>query len=155
MIAKRGYKVRGLNQPMSTTTAPMTATISTQTQTTGFTMTAIPVTVHKHATGQFPEVPYPTVKSSVQKPPALEDIPKDPNRQGAPWPNAGSTSENLFKTRKDWPIPPTLAPTSVPSVKTEAPPQVAAIPKGMVTPRQAAKDCTWGPHCLICEEDRE
>ena len=131
---------------MPTTTAPMTATTSTQTQTTGFTATAIPVTVHKLATGQFPEAPCPT---------SLEDIPKAPIRHGTPWPNAGSTSEDLFETRKDWPIPPTPAPTSVPTMKTEAQPQVAAIPKVMIAPRQAGRNCTWGSHCPICEEDRE
>ena len=80
MIAKRGYKVRVLNQPISTTTAPTTAITSTQTQTTGFTTTAMPVTMYKLATGQFPEVPCPTVRFSVQNPPPLEDIPKDPVR---------------------------------------------------------------------------
>ena len=78
----------------------------------------------KLATGQFPEAPFPTVRSSVQNPPPLEDIPKAPIRKGTSWPNGGSTSENLLETRKDWPIPPTTAPTSVPTVKTEAPPQV-------------------------------
>ena len=138
---------------MLTTKVPMTTTTPNQTQTTGFTMTAIPVTVHKLATGQFAEAPYPTVRSSVQNPPPLENIPKDSVRQGTPSPNAGSTSENLFETRKDWSIPPTPASTSVPPVKTEAPPQVAAIPKAMVTPRQAAENCTWGPHCPICKTE--
>ena len=91
MIAKRGYKVRVLNQPMPTTTAPTTATTSTQTQTTGFTTTAIPVTVYKLATGQFSEAPCPTARPSFQNPPPLEDIPKVPIKQGTPWPNAGST----------------------------------------------------------------
>ena len=140
---------------MPTTTAPMTATTSIQTQTTGFTTTAIPVTKHKLAIGQFPEAPCPTVRSSVQNPPPLEDIPKAPVSQGTPWPNARSTSENLFETRKDLPIPPTPAPTSAPTMKTEAPPQVAAIPREMATPRQAAKNCTWGIHCPICQEQRE
>ena len=74
-----------------------------------------------------------------------------PVRQGTPWPNAGSNSENLFETRQDWSIPP----TSVPTMKTEVPPQVAPIPKVMVAPRQAAKNCTWGPHCPICNNDEE
>ena len=25
----------------------------------------------------------------------------------------------------------------------------------MAAPRQAEKNCTWGPHCPICEEDGE
>ena len=154
-IAKRVYKVRVLNQPMPTTATLMTTTIATQTQTTGLTATVIPVIVHKLATGHFSEAPCPMVRSSVQNPPPLKDIPKAPVRQGTPWPNKGSTSENLFETGKDWPISPTLAPASVPTVKTEAPPQVAAIPKAVVTPRQAAKNCTWGPHCLIFNNEEE
>ena len=140
VIAKRGYKVRALNQPMPTTTAPMTATTSTQTQTTGFATTTIPVMVHNLQQVSFQRLPI--VRSSVQNPPPLEDIPKASVRQGTTWPNAGSTSENLFKTRKDWPIPPTPAPTSAPTMKTEAQPQVAEIPKVMVVPRQPAKNCT-------------
>ena len=79
--------------------------------------TAIPATVHKHVTGQFAEASSPTARPqngglpSVQNPPPLEDIPKAPVRQGTPWPNAGLASENLFETRKDWPIPPTPVPT--------------------------------------------
>ena len=69
--------------------------------------------VYKLATGQFAEVPYPTAKPqndehpSTQNfnPPPLEDIPSTPVRQGTPWSNAGSASENVFETRKDWPIP--------------------------------------------------
>ena len=40
-------------------------------------------------------------------------------------------------------------------MKTEAPSQVAAIPKVIVTPRQAAKNCTWGPHCPIYKNEEE
>ena len=60
VIAKRGYKVRVLDQPVPTTTTLTTATTSTQMQATGSTATAIPVTVHKLATGQFAEVSSPT-----------------------------------------------------------------------------------------------
>ena len=140
---------------MPTTTAPTTATTSTQTQSTEFTAQAIPGTVHKLVTGQFPEIPCPTVRSLVQIPPPLEDIPKTPVRQGTPWPNAGSTSENLFETRKDWLAPPTAAPTFVPTMKTETPPQVAAVPKALVTPRQATEKCSWGLHCPICKSEEK
>ena len=69
---------------MPNTTDLTTATTATQTQTTGFTATAIPVTVHILATGQFSEAPCPTVRSSVQNPPPLEDIPKAPVRKDTP-----------------------------------------------------------------------
>ena len=72
-------------------------------------------------------------------PPPLEVILSVPIRQGSPWPNTGSASENLFETRKDWPIPPTLVPTPVPTISTEAPPQKAVIPHVMVRPKQAAE----------------
>ena len=142
---------------MPTTTAPTTATTSTQMQTTGFTATAMPVTMDKLATGQFAEASSPAAKpqngghSSVQNFPPLEDMPKTPVRQGTPWPNAGS--ENLFETKKDWPIPPTPVPASAPTVKTEAPSKVSAIPRVMDAPRQAAKNYTWGPHCPICKNE--
>ena len=92
---------------------------------------------------------HPSTQSS--NPPPLEDIPNAPVRQGTPWPSTGSASNNLFETRKDWPIPPPPAPT----VKTEEPPQVAVIPWAMVMPKQVAEKCSWGPHCLICKNDKE
>ena len=118
VIAKRGYKVRGLNQPIPTAAAPMTTTTSTQMQRTGFATTAMPVTMHKLATGQFVEASSPTAKPqngghpSVQNPPPLEDISKASVIQGTPWPKAEPTSENLFETKKNWPIPPAPVPTS-------------------------------------------
>ena len=84
VIADRGYKVRVLNQSVPTTTAPSTATTSTQMQTTGFPATDIPVKMNKLATGQFPEAPSPIARiqnggnPSVQNPPPLEDISKAP-----------------------------------------------------------------------------
>ena len=74
--------------------------------------------MHKLATGQFAEASNPIARPqngghpSVQNPPPLEDIPKAPVGQGTPWPNTQSTSENLFETQKDWPIPPAPVPTS-------------------------------------------
>ena len=47
---------------MPMTTAPTIAITSMQAQTTGFTATAIPVTVHKCATGQFAEASCPTAR---------------------------------------------------------------------------------------------
>ena len=87
MIAKRGYKVRVLAQPVPTTTTPTTpvnstaptptvATASTQMPVTRSTATSILVTVYKLATGQFAEVPCPTNKPQNEgsNPPPLEDI---------------------------------------------------------------------------------
>ena len=62
--------------------------------------------------GQFAKVPCPTTRSISDNPLPLEDIPSAPVRQGTPWPNAGSASENLFETKKDWPIPLLQAPHS-------------------------------------------
>ena len=109
---------------------------------------SIPVTVYKLATGKFAEVPYPTPRPqneghlSVQSsnPPPLKDIPNAPVRQDTPWPSTGSASDNLFETRKDWPIPSTPTPTPAPTVKTEAPPQVAVIPHAMVMPKEVAEN---------------
>ena len=77
------------------------------------------------------------------------------NRQGTPWPNAGSALENLCETRKDWPIPHTPVPTPVPTIKTEEPPKITAIPHAMVMPKQATEKCSWGPHYPICMNNKE
>ena len=67
------------------------------------------------------------------------------------YPSTGSASANLFETRKDWPIPSLPSPT----VKTEAPPQVAAIPCAMGMSKQVAEKCSWGLHCPICKNEEE
>ena len=147
--------------PTSTTPAPVVATVSTETPVVRSAAESISVMVYKLAKGKFAEVPYPTARPqneghpSVQgsNPPPLEDIPNVPVRQGTPWPSTGLASENLFETRKDWPIPPT--PTPTPTLKTEAPHQVAVIPHAIVMPKQVAEKCSWGPHCSICKNEEE
>ena len=131
VLTKRKYKVRVLAQPVPTTPttlvnpiapAPTVATTSTQMPVTRSATTSIPVMVYKLAAGQFAEVPYLTTRpqdgghplTPNSNPPPLEDIPSAPFRQGTPWPNTGSALENLFETRKDWPIPPTPVPTPAP-----------------------------------------
>ena len=163
---KRRYKVRVIAQPIPTT--PMPTTPVNLTPTVLIPTVAIPQPKHPGSTAtsilvmvyNLAIVPYPTGRPqnkgnpSIQNtdPPPLEDIPNTSVRQDTPWPSTGSTPENLFKARNDWPTPPTPAPT----VKTEVPPQTAAIPCAMVIPKQK---CSWGPHCPICikeeEEDQE
>ena len=162
MIAKRMYKVRVLTQPTpstptSTTPAPTVATVSTQTPTARSTAESVPVTVYTLATGQFAEVPHQTTRPQNEgsNSPPLEVIPNAPPRQGTPWLNSRSTSENLFETRKDWPIPPTPAATPAPNIKPEEPPQVAAIPHATVMPKQALEKCSWGLHFPICKNEEE
>ena len=43
------------------------------------------------------------------------------SRESIPWPSTGSASENLFETRKDWPICPSPTPTSAPTVENRSP----------------------------------
>ena len=95
--------------------------------------------------GKFAEVTCPTTRPQNKGPilPPLEDIPNAPVSQSTPWPSTGSASENLFETRKDWPISPTPTPTSAPTVKTEAPPQVAVIPHAMVMPSKLQRNAHW------------
>ena len=45
------------------------------------------------------------VSTSESNPQPLENIPA---HAGAPWPEAGKMSGNLFELRKDWPIPPMI-----------------------------------------------
>ena len=137
VLAKRKYKVTVIAQPIptnptptapvnSTAPTPTIATASTQMPVVKSTDTSIPITVYNLAKGKFSEIPYPTGRPqnkgnpSIQnsKPPPLEDIPSAPVRKATPWPSTGSASENLFEA-KNWPIPPTPAPT----VKTEVPQQ--------------------------------
>ena len=136
--AKRRYKVRVIVQLIPTTPMPTTpvnltptvpiptvATTSTQMPMVKSAPTSILVTVYNLATGKFAEVPYPSERPQAEKnpsihnsnPPPLEAIPNAPVRQDTPWPSTESASENLLETRKDWPIPPTPAPT----VKKEVP----------------------------------
>ena len=141
MIAKRGYKVRVLVQPVPTTTTPTNSvksaaptptetTISTQISVTRFTAKSILVTVYKLATGQFAKVPCLTTRlqNKGYNPPPLEDIHSAPIRQSTPWPNAESASENLFETRKDWPIPPALVPAPAPLSKQKNYPKLQQSP---------------------------
>ena len=88
-------------------------------------------------------------------PPPLEDISNAPHRQNTPWPKSGSTSENLYETRKDWPIPPTPAATPTLTIKTEEPPQIAAMPHAMVMPKKATEKCSWGLHFPIYNNEEE
>ena len=122
----------------------------------------IPVMVHKLATGQFAEVPHPTGRpqdernSSVHSNPLpLEDIPNTPVRWGVPWPNSGSAPQNLFELRKDMLIPPTPIHTPAPTIKKEAPLQVAVIPHVMVRLKEAMEGCSWGPNCPFCKNEEE
>ena len=141
MLTKSRYKVSVIAYPIlkipipttpmnSTAPTPTVATTSTQMPVVRSTAESIPVMVYKLAMRKFAEVHYPTARPkneghpSIQSsnPPPLEDIPNAPVRWGIPWPSTGSASQNLFETRKDWPISPTPTPTPAPTVKTEAPP---------------------------------
>ena len=115
------------------------------------------LTIHKLAKGQFAKVPCPTTRSISDNPPPLEDIPSAPVRQGTPWPNVGLASENLFETRKDWPIPPYSSPhTCNPTIKTEEQPKTATIPHATkAMPKQNTEKCSWGLHCPICKNEEQ
>ena len=122
-LAKRRYKVRVIVQLIPTTPTPtvpenITPTVPTPSLATQMPMVksaamSFPVTVYNLAKGKFDEVPYSTGRPQIEgnlsiqnsNPPPLEDIPNVPIREGSHRPNAGSASENLFKARKDWPIP--------------------------------------------------
>ena len=40
-------------------------------------------------------------------------------------------------------------------LKTEVPPQTAAIPHAMVMPKQVIEKCSWGLYCPICKNEEE
>ena len=144
--SQRGYKVRVLAQPVPTTTTPTVSTVSTQMPAVRYATASILVMVYTLPTGQFAEVPHPTGRlqdkrnSSVySNPPPLEVILNAPVRQGTPWPYSESAPEKLFEVRKEWPIPHTPVPTPAPTIKTEAPPQIAVILIMIVRPKQAVE----------------
>ena len=121
--------------PTSTATIPTVTNVSTQVPVTRSTTESILTMVYNLATGKFRKAPPTITQNEGSNPPPLKDIPSAPVIQGASWPNAGSVSENVFETRKDWPIPPTPVPTCAPIIKTDEPPQVTAIPCAMVMPK--------------------
>ena len=141
----------------STAPSPTVATVATQTPMVKSVAASILITVYNLAKVKFSEIPYPTGRPQTEgnpfiqnsNPPPLEDIPDVPVRETTPCPSTGSAPENLFEARKYWPISPTLAPT----VKIEAPPQIAVIPYTMVMPKQVVEIYSWGLHCPICKNE--
>ena len=88
------------------------------------------------------------LQTSDSNPPPLKNI---PTHAGTPWPEAGKMSGNLFKLRKDWPIPP--ATTSKPPIKIEPQTQEQATPSAAIASK--AERCGWGLNCPICENNKE
>ena len=90
------------------------------------------------------------------KPLPLEDV---PIHAGTPWPKAGKMSGNLFKTRKDWLIPPNynndnnintaIATSLTPPIKREPKPEEQPTTSPIV------ENCGWGPNCPICKNIEE
>ena len=80
--------------------------------------------------------------TSESNPPALEDAPV---HAGTPWSRAGMMSGNLFKIRKDWPVPPstntstniTIKP-SLPTIKTNLKTQISQNPVQLQQDRKDA-----------------
>ena len=161
MVAKRGYKVRVLDQSVTTTTAPTTASTSTKMQTIQFTATAIPVTIYKLAIGQFAETSSPTARpqngghSSVQNPPPLEDIPKAHSDRVLLGPMQVWHQRIYLKSGRTDLFPYSSPPTPTPTMKTEEQPKTAAIPCIMAMPKQATEKCSWEQHCPICKDEEE
>ena len=110
----------------------------------------IPITMMNMAKGKSQEIPPQGGSSAGNNLMSLEDI---PTRSGTPWPGAGLFSENLFESRKDWPIPP--GPTSTPTIKVEAQPQETPIPHATEAPKQIKEKCGWGPNCPFCKNIEE
>ena len=56
--------------------------------------------------------------TSENNPPPLEDAPV---QVGTPWHKAGKMSGNLFKVKKNWPIPPATSTTTVTATNPKLP----------------------------------
>ena len=113
-------------------------------------------------TAQLPQESAPVNPESQQpptsenNPPPLED---DPVHAGTPWPIAGKMSSNLFKIRKDWPVPPSTNTSTNLTIKPNPPtikmePQDPNQPKPNSTATKPER-CRWGLKCPICENVEE
>ena len=76
---------------------------------------------------------------------------------GTPWPKAGKMSGNLFKLRKDWPIPPA---TNTATAANPKPPVIKVEPQDpdQLNPNSTIlklEQCRWGPNCPICKNAEE
>ena len=142
--------------PTSTAPAPTVATVSTQTSTARSTAESVPVTVYKLATGQFAEVPNQKTRPQNEgsNPPPLEYIPHAPPRQSTPWPNSGSTFENLLETRKDWLIPPSQQ-QHLPQPSNRRSSQSCSHPPCHVNAQADHREMLMGPHWPICKNEEE
>ena len=117
VLAKGGYKVRVLAQPVPITTTPTAptptvATASAQTPVVRSTATSIPVMVYKLATGQFAEVPHLTGKTQNDRnasvhsnPPPLKDMPNVPVGQGLLGPTQGQPLKTYLRQEKTGQFP--------------------------------------------------
>ena len=134
-------------------TGPKMANASTQTP------IPIPITIQNIAKGKFHETP-----STAERPQdlssdddstclPLEDVTKA--RASIPCPKTGSVTENLYESRKDWPIPHAPASTPVSMVKTEMPPQDVAISHAIGTPNPNIRTCVWGPNWHIWKNNKK
>ena len=124
MIPTRWHKVRVVAKPIQDPT-PKADNATTQMPMT------LPITMMNLAKGKFQENPPQGGSPADNNPPPLENIPA---RAGSPWPETRSTLENLFESRKDWPIPP--IPTSTPTIKVQVQPCETEIPGAAVAPKQ-------------------
>ena len=118
---------------------------------------SIPVTVYKLAKGHFAEVPHPTTRSlnDNTSPPLLEDIPSTPVRQGTPGLMQDQPQRIYLRPRRTGQFPLLQSPHLLPTIKTEEPPKIAAIPHAMVMPKQTTEICSWGLHCPIYKNEEE
>ena len=99
--------------------------------------------VYKLKTGQFAENPCLTTRPQIKAPtlhhwktcpvPQLDRVPLG-QMHGQP---------QRTYLRPERPSPPAPVPTLAPTIKTEEPPQVAAILHAMVMPKQATEKCSW------------
>ena len=94
--------------------------------------------------------------TSENNSPSLEDAPV---HASTPWPEAGKMSGNLFKLRKDWPIPPATN-TNTTNATNSNPPVIIVEPHGpeqsnpnSIVPK--SEQCEWGPNCPICKNAEE
>ena len=78
---------------------------------------------------------------------------------GTPWPEAGKMLGNLFKTRKDWLIPPNYNTdnnmNTALTTSSKSPIKIEPKPEEQPTNSLMEEICRLGPNCLFCKNQEE
>ena len=109
--------------------------------------------VKSNEAGMCPPVTVSKAPTPDNRPLPLEDAPV---HESTPWPQAGNILGNLFKERKDWPLPPNYIDNNAGDTTSPKPP-IKEEPNTEEQPSTGpkAEKCGWGPNCPFCKNQKE